>query len=143
VWADWRTRNRLPFAHGLGVEVEARDLSFGYRLDPKLRQDTLAAGVVYSWRRFPLFQPYAKFLPGRGSMDFRAIAPGVDHATRDLLIWGGGIEYSGWRKFRIRGDYEYQFWIHFLQEHHQHALNPQGFTVGVSYALDLGRRWKR
>lgn len=131
VWIDWNLYAGPSFLRGLGVEAEARDLNFlRSGGDPKLRQDTIGAGPIYTWHRFGRIHPYAKFLIDYGSIDFTSGDPNYTHDTRTVYVPGGGAEYRVFRHIWVRGDYEYQFWTDFI---HHHTMNPQGFTVGVSY----------
>jgi opacity protein-like surface antigen len=136
LWLDWNFYKGPTFLHGLGIEVEARDLNYG-RSTPKLRMDTLSGGVIYTFhsRRF---NPYAKFLVGYGSIDFDVNAPNYSHDTRTLYAPGAGLDYRLFRNVWVRGNYEYQFWPDFFNHH---TLNPDGLTVGVSY--DLGSNGER
>jgi opacity protein-like surface antigen len=162
LWIDWHFYGLPRYLNGLGIEVEARDVSkFGPRelskgygdwnctdgeVQPNcqpnpsgLREDTAEGGVIYTWRRYAKFHPYGKFLFGFGSMDFpagdaflRSGAP-YTHDTRTIYGPGGGLEYRFNRKVDIRADYEYQFWPDFLG--HPHALNPNGISVGATYSF--------
>jgi len=138
LWIDW---NRLPVPRqlqGLGIEVEARDLSFERTGDdPKLKEYTFGGGPIYHWRKFKRTDLYGKFLISHGHIEWTTATPGdtYTHDTRADIAPGGGASYRLWQGISVRGDYEYQFWTNFL---HHHAMNPKGFTVGVNY--DLGRR---
>jgi opacity protein-like surface antigen len=162
LWIDWHFSSLPHYLTGLGVELEARDvskwgpieLSKGYRdydcsdgsVPPNcqpnpsgLREDTVEGGAIYTWRRYAKIHPYGKFLVGFGSMDFPAGdaynpsgAP-YTHDTRILYATGGGLEYRLMRRVDIRADYEYQFWPNFLG--HPHALNPNGITLGATYSF--------
>ncbi len=138
LWADWNFYQGPSFLRGLGMEVEGRDLNYGRTgSDAKLRQDTAAGGVIYTWRHNRKFQPYGKFLVGYGSIDFNVNVPGYTHDSRTVYAPGGGAEYRAWRNVWLRGNYEYQFWTNFVNHH---ALNPNGFTIGASYEFRRGRR---
>jgi hypothetical protein len=129
-WADWFP-NRLPAAlNGLGIEAEGRDTDFGRpAILPKLRQETITGGGIYTWNRYRNFRPYAKFLAGIGSLDFPPLGT-YSHDTFLVFVPGGGVEYHAWRHIWIRGDYECQFWQHVFGPH---DLTPTGFTIGASY----------
>ena len=132
LWLDWNFDKGPALLKGLGIEVEARDLNYG-RSTPNLRMDTASGGVIYHWRHFDRFSPYAKFLVGYGSIDFITTDPNYKHDSRTVLGPGGGAEYRAFGNVWVRGNYDYQFWTDFFDHH---ALNPNGVTVGVSY--DLG-----
>jgi len=130
VWGDWYP-GRVP--QGLGLEVEARDLSLNRSSSqPKnLRQDTAGGGVIYSWEHYPRFHPYIKTLFEYGSFDFWSGSPRYTHDTRGLAAPGGGLEYHVYGPLWARVDYEYQIWQTLLGGN----PDPQGFTVGVSYSF--------
>jgi opacity protein-like surface antigen len=143
VWADWYPEQIEYFAHvrGLGVELEARDISLDRHTNPgqanpsrsgqaNTRQDTAGGGPIFTWRHFHRFQPYGKFLISDGSVDFISSTPTYSHDTRMLIAPGGGFEYRFLGPLKVRADYEYQFWLGNLLGN---TLNPQGFTVGVAY----------
>ena len=135
IWADWYPARLPQILNGLGVEVEARDISLhqncipaGFCPQKNMRQDTAGGGVIYSWRHFRNFRPYGKFLFEDGSVDYYPNLPHV-HANLMVLAAGGGLEYRIFRPIWVRADYEYQDWGTLLGN----TLNPQGITVGVSY----------
>ena len=132
-WIDYYP-GRLPrVLHGLGVEVEARDISLGRHLPSQqnVRQDTAEGGAIYTWRHFENFHPYAKFLYGHGSFDFTLPHSTMyAHDTRSLWAPGGGFEYRIYRQVWARADYEYQVWQDLFGFYNPH---PQGFTAGVAY----------
>jgi opacity protein-like surface antigen len=131
VWGDWYPGNMPPFMKGLGLEVEARDISKDPNLPPQknMRQDTAGGGPIYAWRITDRFHPYFKGLIEDGSIDFYPVG-NYSHDTRLLIATGGGLEYRFWGPLWVRGDYEYQYWISPLLGH---TLNPQGFTAGFAY----------
>jgi opacity protein-like surface antigen len=134
LWIDWNLYGGPSFLRGLGIEAEARDLNYDRTGGvPNLRQDSLEGGPLYTWRRYHNVHPYAKFLMGYGSIDFTLRnAPYYHHDSRTMYTPAGGVEVRAWRNVWVRGDYEYQFWNSLFNNH---DLNPQGFTVGVSYDL--------
>ncbi len=131
LWLDWNINKGPALLQGLGIEVEARDLNYG-RSTPNLRMDTLSGGAIYRWRHFDRFSPYAKFLVGYGSIDFTSSDPNYKHDSRTVLGPGGGVEYRAFGNLWVRGNYDYQFWPSFFNNH---TLDPDGITVGVSYDL--------
>ena len=80
-----------PKIHGLGVEVEGRDLNFNRPSGlPKMRQDTCLAGPIYSMPHYKNFKPYGKFLFGIGSIDFPpTLDPYYTHDTFLVISPGG------------------------------------------------------
>jgi hypothetical protein len=137
IWADWYPRWLPSIAHGLGVELEARDISFhrGYG-QQNLRHDTAGGGPIYAWRHFYNFHPYAKYLISYGSIDFTSPSPTYSHDTRKSIAPGGGVEYRFYGQFWARADYEYQFWQKFMDK----TSTPQGFTFGVAYDFSHPRK---
>ncbi|MGO8758733.1 MAG: outer membrane beta-barrel protein [Terracidiphilus sp.] len=135
VWADWYPQAIETFTHvrGLGVEMEARDISLDQNLPTQknMRQDTAGGGLIFNWHLTKRFHPYFKGLLEDGSVDFYP-TPKYSHDTRLLVASGGGIEYRFLGPFKVRADYEYQYWIGPLIGN---TLNPQGFTLGIAYDL--------
>ena len=146
IWADWYPAQLPRILHGLGVEVEARDISLHQNCNPanfcpqkNLREDSAGGGVIYSWRHFRNFHPFGKFLIEDGSVDhYLYVVPppagphDQSHAKLTVLTPGLGFEYRIFGPLWARVDYEYQDWGTLLGK----TLNPQGFTVGVSYAFE-------
>jgi opacity protein-like surface antigen len=134
-WADWNLYRMPSFLHGLGIEFEGRDIDIDRPSSlSRMRQDTGEGGVIYTWRHYHNFHPYAKYLAGIGSIDFppaSANQPLYTHKTNFVNSPGGGLEYRLFRNIWVRGDYEYQFWPNLFDR--QTALNPNGVTIGASY----------
>jgi opacity protein-like surface antigen len=132
-WADWYPEQIESLVHvrGLGLEVEARDISLEQNLPAQknMRQDTAGGGPIFNWHVTKRFHPYFKGLFEDGSIDFFPL-PGYSHDTRLLIAPGGGFEYRFLGPLKVRADYEYQFWMGNLLGN---TLNPQGFTVGIAY----------
>jgi len=136
VWVDWNFYHVPTILHGIGIEVEGRDLNYDRVTSTfRMRQDSAGGGLIYTWRHFRNFHPYMKFLLEQGSIDFNIHDPHYDHDTRAVYAPGGGVEYRLVGNVWARGDYEYQFWPNLF---HGHALNPRGFTIGAEY--DFMRR---
>jgi hypothetical protein len=135
IWADWYPEKveSLVHARGLGLEIEARDISLhnvGYG-QKNQRQDTAGGGPIFNWHVTNRFHPYFKGLFEDGSIDFYPIYS-YSHDTRLLVAPGGGFEFRFVGPLNVRADYEYQFWIGKLLGN---TLNPQGFTLGVAWDL--------
>ncbi len=146
VWADWSFA-RLPgpsLLHGLGVELEGRDINYG--LPPwlsnaqqgdtgtNLRQDTGMGGLIYSWRHFARVHPYGKALFGLGSIDFPPLPASpawYRHDDRTIPAFGGGADIRAWKHVWVRADWEYQMWPNLFGS--SHAITPTGITVGAVY----------
>jgi len=135
LWADWNPSRGPSLLHGLGLEIEARDLSFDKTGSvPHLRLDTVGGGAIYTILHYRNIHPYAKVLMSYASFDFQPYKlPGggqYSHDSRTDYAPGFGGEYRLGRNVWIRGDYEYQFFVNFFNHH---AMNPRGFTFGASY----------
>jgi opacity protein-like surface antigen len=137
LWAELYPFTVSSKLHGLGLAVEARDLSLSHSSSSFLtREDTAAGGLIYRSSQFHTLRPYAKATYGLGSVDFQSSNPYYTHDTRALWGIGGGLDYHAVRHVWIRADYEYQTWARLFFA----TLHPQGVTVGAIY--DFGR-WSR
>jgi opacity protein-like surface antigen len=131
LWADWNFYKLPPLLDGFGLEIEGRDLNGGRTgNDPKMRQDTVEGGVIYTTHFYRAFHPYGKFLFGYGSIDFTSTDPNYSHDTRTMYVPGGGADTRFYKSLWLRVNYEYQFWPNFFNHH---TLNPRGWDVGVAY----------
>jgi opacity protein-like surface antigen len=130
LWFDYTPGFLPPIMRGIGLETEARDISFDRGThSSNFRQDTAGSGPIYTWRHSPNFSPYAKVLAEFGSIDFVSGLPNYTHDTRVLVAMGGGLEARVYHHVWIRADYEYQAWQSLF-----HGIpDPQGFTLGVKY----------
>jgi len=137
IWADYEPSLFPGWLHGLGAEIEARDISLNRSSSQpsNLKEDTVGGGAIYSLDRYRTFRPYAKFLAFYGSMDFKRPNPAYTHDTGTVYAPGFGIDVHVFRSFWLRGDYEYQFWS-ILNT----ARNPRGVTVGLLYDFRGNRR---
>lgn len=147
LWVDIYSNLGPSFLHGLGVEAEARDICFGRPADQpsNLAEQTGGGGAIYSWRHFPRFSPYAKFLWEHANIDFDFGIPNYGHDTRDLYAGGVGVDYRLRRNVWLRAGYEEQYWQRLFQNHKVSTptgivLRPQGVTVGVSYSVHFRHR---
>lgn len=141
-WVDWNFVRLPGLLSGFGIEAEGHDINYDRPSSlPKMRQDVIEGGAIYTVRHYDKFHPYAKFLAGIGSIDFPDPPnPLYTHDTRTVLSPGGGIEYDAYGHLWVRGDYEYQFWRHIFGPN---DLNPNGFTIGVSYHFAPSHRGLR
>jgi opacity protein-like surface antigen len=124
------------------MEVEARDLNYDRTAseEPNLRQDTAGGGVIYSWRHFAKFRPYAKLFAEYGNTDYGSKTGPRGHDSRNFLGGGGGVEYRIMPRLWVRADYDYQSWPDFFKSTVPAGrLNPQGFTVGAIYHFSRPR----
>ncbi len=137
LWIDYNPEWLPAKLHGIGLEAEARDLSLNRSSDQSanLREDVASGGGIYSWNRFYPFRPYGKFLMGYGNTDYEGSNGVRHHDSRTVTSAGGGFEVQAFHRIWARADYEYQWWPDFfeMKAPSPGKLNPQGFTVGVSY----------
>jgi hypothetical protein len=141
VWVDWYPTQFPAKLSGLGLEIEARDISLDKHLDEaqadpqhsgqaNTKEDTLGAGAIYNFRVTRNFHPYLKAIFSQGSIDFISNSPTYSHDTRLVSAGGVGFQYRIFRPIWARVDYEYQFWTGRLLGDY---LTPSGYTVGISY----------
>jgi len=124
----------LPHASGIlkgfELEIEGRDINYS---QPEglsdMRQSTILGGSVYSWPYSHKVRPFAKYLWGLGAIDIARVGP-YRHDTQMVMAPGGGLECRVFGAVWVRGDYEYQFWPHFLG---RNTLTPNGFTISTIY----------
>jgi opacity protein-like surface antigen len=137
-WVDWKPNFGPSVLKGLGIEAEFRDYKY-YQIGSKqLYQTTYGGGPIYTLLHFPNIHPYGKFLINYSNMDFDNVyVHPVKIANSSWITWapGGGVEYRAWGNLWVREDYEYQFWRINVKPGDDHFLNPNGFTIGVSYDL--------
>jgi opacity protein-like surface antigen len=147
LWMDYFPSQVPHFLQGIGIEAEARDLSFGRSstLPANMRQDTIEGGVIYSWRHFRNIRPYGKFLMGYGNTDYQSSTTDLrGHQSRTVTIAGGGVDIKAYKHIWARVDYEYQSWPDFFKHPAPipgDAMHPQGFTVGALYRFG-GRHFR-
>jgi opacity protein-like surface antigen len=142
LWIDYTLTKVPSLLQGLALEVEARDLNYDKTApnESALRQDTAGGGVIYSWRHFVKFRPYAKLLAEYGNTDYGEEKGKRGHDSRSFLGGGGGVEYRIMPHLWVRADYEYQSWPNFFKATVPAGrLNPQGFTVGAVYHFSRPR----
>jgi hypothetical protein len=142
LWVDATPHIGPHFLQGLGAELEARDLSLDPEkpLSSRFRTDTAGGGPIYTVQHFRNFKPFVKFIVSYGSIDYSyrsRLTPNVKygHLTWGLNAPGGGLDYRVHNNFWVRADYEYQSWINLFDNHKD--LNPDGFTFGAVYELNL------
>jgi opacity protein-like surface antigen len=138
LWIDYSLQQLPSFLRGVGVELEARDISLDrQRTQPVTRIDSIGAGVTYTVLKYGNFQPYAKGIFGLGNVDYLVTPTRRYNQSRTLSSFGGGFDYRAYRTIWVRVDYEYQYLPDFFfgnPNRPTHApLDPQGFTVGAMY----------
>ena len=120
------------FLNNLGGEAEGHWLIFNTPHD--FSEYTYLAGPRYRFQIRPRLQIYAKILFGAGEINFPYH---LAHGGYFAMAPGGGVDYSLTRKWRVRGDYEYQFWPNApgIPGEPSSSLKPNGVSVGISYQI--------
>jgi len=116
----------------IGVEGEDRFLRFNSFYGET--EDNYLAGPRYMVRTFGKFQPYAQCLAGLGKIQYPFQ---IGNASYFAVAPGAGVNYRLSRRFTLRGEYEYQFWLNspgFANEP-AHQLTPNGFHIGLAYRI--------
>jgi len=138
LWVDWRISHVPRVLHGLGIEMEGRDLNLNNAPGLGIRHDTLLGGPIYQWQHPKKIWPYAKYVLGIGSIDFKNTAnPSYQHDTRAVFAPAVGVDVLPVNRFSVRAEYEYQFWYQIFGPR---DLNPQGFTIGAVYDFQRSTR---
>lgn len=125
------------FLNKLGAEGEGRWLRFNQPQGET--QDNYLLGPRYQLLRWNNFSFYGKFLFGGGWITYPG-NPSPGSGSYFTYVPGATVEYRLTRRWKIRGDYEYQFWpsapgTAFTYPNPSHGLTPNGFSVGASYRL--------
>ena len=117
----------MDFHRGFGVEAEYRYMSDG---DPypqtNVYERTYQIGGRYS-RQYGRFQPFAKLLVGRGTLNYPYDLANVGYNMGTI---GGGTDFRVLRHVNARVDYEYQKWFSV-------SRNAQPFTPNDSLTPSL------
>jgi hypothetical protein len=121
----------------LGVEGEGRWLMFGGP-NSFSEYNYLAGPRYHFYDKSEKYKPYAKFLVGAGEINFPY---GLAHGGYFVMAPGGGIDISLNQHWKVRADYEFQFWpgapgIPGIQSG---SFHPNGVTVGFVYRLFRSR----
>jgi opacity protein-like surface antigen len=134
LWIDYALYRLPKDIKGVGLEFEARDVSFDRpTTTPVFRIDSAGVGPTYSWRRTSRISPYAKLIFGLGNADYYVSGNRRFNQSRTLTTMGGGFEVRAMRQVSVRLDYEYQYFPDFFISNHGAPLDPQGFTLGAIY----------
>jgi len=118
----------------VGAEAEGRWLTLN--ASRGFREYNYLAGPVY---RFTLsehrsLRPYVKGLIGEGVIDF---PNHLAYGRYFVIAPGGGVEWKLNRRWRLRGDYEYQIWPQApgIPGISSGAMKPNGVSVGFTYRV--------
>jgi len=129
-WSPWMSGN-------VGIEGEGRWLVYGG--SHGLSEYQYLAGPRYRFYLSDRYQPYAKMLVGAGELNFPY---GLAHGSYFALAPGGGIDVVLNQHWKIRADYEYQFWPNSIgiPGISTSSAKPNGVSVGFAYRLFRSRR---
>ena len=111
------------FWHNFGVEGSFRQANTSS--NEKTYERTYEIGGRYV-RHYGRFSPYARASYGRGVFNFPYNTANLAY---NLFSFGGGADVRVMKHINVRGDYEYQHWMNFLQS----GLSPQVVSVGAAY----------
>jgi opacity protein-like surface antigen len=120
------------FINNFGAEAEGRWLTFNAPND--FSEYTYLAGPRYRFPIRPRLQIYAKMLFGAGEINFPYH---LAHGSYFAMAPGGGVDYVLNRRWRVRADYEYQFWPNApgIPGEPSSTLRPNGVSAGISYQI--------
>jgi opacity protein-like surface antigen len=113
-----------------GVEATARFLQSNTIYSES--ENSYLIGPHYQVGIYGKFIPYARVLFGLGSIQYPqvsgryfSIAPAV------------GVSYRLSKKWSLRGDYEYQYWLNSpgFSNEPENRITPSGFNLGLAYRL--------
>lgn len=116
----------------IGIEGEARFLYFGGFEGST--ESSYLAGPRYLFRRVGKLHPYVNGLVGVGRMHYPFQ---IGDANYFAIAPAGGASYRLNRKFALRAEYEYEFWLNSpgFSNEPQHALTPNGVQIGIAYSI--------
>lgn len=137
-WADAGLRFGPSFIHPFNVELQIRSIFAGGSAGQgNLKETTLGGGATYTWRHFPRFRPYGKYIGSIGLISFSPVPypghPPYAEDSRFTNAVGGGFDYRLNRRVWVRADYEYQLWGNLFGPR---EFSPQGVTLGLMYHLN-------
>lgn len=123
-------------AGDLGVEGEGRWLKFGGA--NSFSEYNYLAGPRYRFYSRDKYQAYAKFLVGAGEITFPY---DLGHGGYFAMAPGGGVDMALKEHWKVRADYEFQFWPSALgiPGIQTGAFHPNGVSVGIVYRLFRSR----
>ncbi|MFC5864719.1 porin family protein [Acidicapsa dinghuensis] len=118
---------------GIGIDGNARTIFMNtpYPLT-RMQQTTYLGGIFYEPQTRWRFRPFVRMGGGIGVIEFPSRNPFYTRDSYSVYAPSGGVEIPVMARLAIRGEYEYQFW---KQYQGPNDLTPQGFTIGVTYAI--------
>jgi opacity protein-like surface antigen len=111
------------FMRNFGVEASYRQANTSS--DEKTYERTYEIGGRYV-RHYGRLNPYVRASYGRGVFNF---PENQGNFAYNLFSFGGGVDVRAMKHINVRGDYEYQHWMNFLQS----GLSPQVISIGAAY----------
>jgi opacity protein-like surface antigen len=119
--------------HGLGIDVSARSIFINTPLDlTRMQQSTFLGGVYYEGPRIWIMRPFVRAAAGIGVIEFPSNNPKYTRDSYSVGAPSAGLDFKVSNHVALRAQYEYQFWKDYQGVQY---LEPQGVTLGVSYAL--------
>jgi opacity protein-like surface antigen len=114
----------------IGVEGDARFLNYGGFYGET--ESSYLAGPRYLFTPWHRVQPYVKTLIGDGKIHYPFE---IGDASYFAVAPGAGVNYRLSRRWLIRGEYEYQFWLNSpgFSNEPANQLTPNGFHIGIAY----------
>ncbi|WP_182275572.1 outer membrane beta-barrel protein [Granulicella sp. 5B5] len=120
----------FDFMKHVGLELDFHQLNDA---QSDLYERTYEVGGRYLLKPRGALKPYIKGLYGRGVLNF---PNGYFNIAYNMIVGGGGVDYSVKPWLNVRGDFEYQNW--FSGRQLQSGLTPLVVTVGVAYRFGIG-----
>lgn len=123
-------------AGNLGIEGEGRWLKIGG--SHGFSEYNYLAGPRYRFYKSDKYQPYAKFLVGAGEINFPY---DLAHGGYFVLAPGGGVDIALKEHWKVRADYEFQFWPNAIgiPGIQTGSMHPNGVSVGFTYRIFRSR----
>ena len=119
--------------HGLGIDASARSIFMNTPLDlTRMQQSTFLGGVYYEGPRIWIMRPFVRAAAGIGVIEFPSNNPKYTRDSYSVGAPSAGLDFKVSSHVALRAQYEYQFWKDYQGTQY---LEPQGVTLGVSYAL--------
>ncbi len=132
-YADYLISKRI------GVEAELRFLDLNSVQG--LTEKTYLAGPIINAYQYHHFSFYGKALLGIAAASYPP-TPLFSKASGSYFSYeiGGGVEYRLNSRFKLRGEYDQQFWPsapgpEIAYPRASTGLTPKGFSAGVSYRI--------
>ncbi len=134
-WGDYAV------TRSFSAEAEARFLDLNKPSGQT--QKNFLIGPLFDAYRYHGFTAYAKVLFGVNTVNYPYFGNtniSIGNGSYFALAPGGGVEYRLNSRFKIRGEYEYQFMpgapgIEITAPRPSSGLTPSGYSAGISYRI--------